>query len=87
VREAAADLGSIVREHPVGSLATALGLGYVIGGGIFTRLTSRLVRVAVRLGVQLAVIPVLEQELATIVGVQKAPGPADVGKPDKGRHH
>jgi hypothetical protein len=64
-----ADLGALVAEHPVGVLATALGVGYVLGGGVFTRLTSRLLRLGLRLGIQFAVMPVLEQELATIVGL------------------
>jgi hypothetical protein len=71
--EVAADLGELVAAHPVGAMATALGVGYLVGGGVFTRLTSRLLRLALRLGVQFAVLPVLEQELATLAGGVKTP--------------
>ena len=68
------DLGTLVADHPVGVLAAAVGVGYAVGGGVFTRLTSRLLRLGVRLGIQLAVMPVIEQELATLLGAGK---PAD----------
>jgi hypothetical protein len=64
----ALDVASLVEAHPVGALAVALGAGYVLGGGVFTRLTSHLVRIAVRLGVKLAVIPVIESELVALAG-------------------
>jgi hypothetical protein len=62
------DLVAFVSEHPVGTLAAALGVGYALGGGIFTRLTSGLLRAGLRLGIQFAVMPVIEQELAALVG-------------------
>jgi hypothetical protein len=74
VDEVAADLGALVAAHPAGAVAVALGAGYVLGGGVFTRLTSRLLRLALRAGIQFAVLPVLEQELATLVGGGKSPG-------------
>ena len=63
-----ADLVTLVHDHPVGTLAAALGVGYALGGGVFTRLTSGLLRVGLRLGIQIAVMPVIEQELAALVG-------------------
>ena len=57
LEEVRSDLASLVEAHPVGALATAVGLGYVVGGGVFTRLTSRLLRLGLRLGIQLAVVP------------------------------
>jgi hypothetical protein len=76
--EVAADFGALVAAHPAGAMAAALGVGYLVGGGVFTRLTSRLLRLALRVGVQFAVLPVLEQELATLAGVGKTP----VSNPD-----
>jgi 2-keto-3-deoxy-6-phosphogluconate aldolase len=66
--EASLDLGAVVGEHPVAALAAALGVGYVLGGGLFTTLTSRLMRSALRLGVQLALLPAFERELADAAG-------------------
>lgn len=60
----ALDVGALVDAHPVGALAAALGVGYAVGGGLFTSLTSRLLGWGFRLGLQFAVLPVLERELA-----------------------
>jgi len=65
--EAALDVSALVDAHPVGTRATALGVGYVVGGGLFTSLTSRLLRWGLRLGVQFALLPALERELAGLV--------------------
>jgi hypothetical protein len=61
--EEAVDLRSRVDRHPYGTVAAAVGIGYVLGGGLFTSLTARLVRTGLRLAARLAVIPVLEREL------------------------
>jgi hypothetical protein len=61
-------IAALVDEHPVGALAAAAGIGYALGGGLVTSLTSRLLRWGFRLGVQLAVLPVLERELADLAG-------------------
>jgi hypothetical protein len=37
-------------RHPYRSLLVAAGIGYVIGGGLFTRLTMRVIRMGARLG-------------------------------------
>jgi hypothetical protein len=66
--DAAFDIVALVEEHPVATLATALGLGYALGGGVFTRLTFRAVALSLRLGFQLAVVPALERELANLAG-------------------
>jgi hypothetical protein len=57
------DLQGRANRHPYGTVAAALGIGYVIGGGLFTPLTGRLVGLAVRLGLRLAVLPVIKDEL------------------------
>lgn len=64
----ALDVGALVDAHPVGALAAALGVGYALGGGLFTSLTSRLLGWGFRLGVQFAVLPVLERELVDLAG-------------------
>ncbi|MDB4981344.1 MAG: hypothetical protein JWM82_2096 [Myxococcales bacterium] len=69
------DVGALVESHPVGTLLGALGVGYVLGGGLFTSLTRRLLGVGMRLGFQLAVLPALEREVVGIVGGQEAGDP------------
>jgi hypothetical protein len=67
----AMDVAALVEAHPVGTLATALGLGYALGGGLFTGFTARLLRLGLKLGVQLALLPALEREvsgLASTIG-------------------
>jgi hypothetical protein len=89
IEEVALDVASIVEAHPVGALATALGVGYVLGGGVFTRLTAHLVRIAVRLGVKLAVIPVIEGEIVALAGGlgSALKGDRDEGDPGDGTRH
>jgi hypothetical protein len=62
------DLGALVDAHPVATLLGALGVGYVVGGGVFTSLTRRLLGTGLRLGFQLAVLPALEREVAGMAG-------------------
>jgi len=57
------DIEGRVRRNPYGMVAAALGVGYVLGGGFFSPLTARLFRVALRLGVRVAAIPFLENEI------------------------
>lgn len=48
-----------VERHPYGAVAAALGLGYVVGGGLFTPTTVRLVK----LGLKLASVPLVRDRL------------------------
>jgi len=59
------DLKGRVDRHPYGMMAAALGVGYVLGGGLFTPLTARILR----LGVRLAALPFVKDEL---VGMAEA---------------
>ena len=60
--EGVLDLRGLVDRHPYGTLAAALGAGYVLAGGLFTPLTRRLVGAGLRLGLRFAVLPYLEQQ-------------------------
>ncbi|MBZ4408525.1 hypothetical protein ACJ2CR_11075 [Myxococcus faecalis] len=53
------DLRGRVERNPYGMIAAALGVGYVLGGGLFTPLTARMLR----LGVRLAALPFVKDEL------------------------
>ena len=68
IEETALDVRAFVEAHPIGAVATALGVGYVMGGGLFTRLTSKLIGLGLRFGVQFAVLPALEHELTGLAG-------------------
>ena len=55
-----------VEEHPFAAVGVALAAGYVLGGGLFTKLTGRLLVNGVRLGLRLAALPLIRDELATL---------------------
>ncbi len=64
-RSAVSDLGQTldikgrVERNPYGMVAAALGVGYVLGGGLFTPLTGRILK----LGMRLAMLPFVKDEL------------------------
>jgi hypothetical protein len=58
----AADLDGRVSRHPYAMVAGALGAGFVLGGGLFTRLTERLAGAALRIGMT-AAWPVVQDEI------------------------
>jgi hypothetical protein len=68
VREAI-DIKDMANRHPIGTVAAALGIGYVLGGGLFTRLTARVLGFGVRVGLRLAVLPMLKEEIVGIASV------------------
>jgi hypothetical protein len=60
----AIDLRGRVQRHPIGMVLAAAGVGYVLGGGLFSPLTSRLFRV----GFRLALIPLVKSQLGNVLG-------------------
>ena len=56
------DIARRVERHPYGMLLAAAGVGYVLGGGLFSRLTARMVR----LGIRLAALPFVKEELLNV---------------------
>jgi hypothetical protein len=54
------------REHPGRSVAAAVGVGYVLGGGLFSRLTARLLGTGIRLGLRTAVLPFVTEGLLVL---------------------
>ncbi|SRR5216684_841772 len=56
------DLRSRVERHPYGMLLAAAAAGYILGGGLFTSLTGKLVR----LGLRLAAVPLVKDELINL---------------------
>jgi hypothetical protein len=61
VREAA-DIEGRVARKPYSMVAGAMGVGFVLGGGLFTRLTERLAGAALRVGI-LATWPMVQEEI------------------------
>lgn len=55
-------------SHPARTMALAVGAGYVLGGGLFSALTGRIVATGVRLGLRLAVVPMMSQSIAALAG-------------------
>src|SRR5580692_10583995 len=56
-------LAQEAREHPIRTVAVALGVGFVLGGGLFSRLTARIVGTGARIGLRMAVVPLMAQGL------------------------
>ncbi len=77
------DLKGRVQRNPYGMVAAAIGVGYVLGGGLFTPLTARLLRV----GVRMAMLPFVKDELMGMAeqafqGYQAGRGMAGAGGSD-----
>ncbi|MDC0715157.1 hypothetical protein POL68_42305 [Stigmatella sp. ncwal1] len=53
------DIRGRVERNPYGMVLAAVGVGYVLGGGLFTPLTARVLK----LGVRLAALPFVKDEL------------------------
>jgi hypothetical protein len=51
------------REHPGRSIAMAVGVGYVLGGGLFSRLTAHIVGTGIRIGLRTALLPFVTEGL------------------------
>lgn len=78
-----ADLKGRVDRHPYGMVAAALGVGYVLGGGLFTSFTGRLLR----LGLRVAALPMVKEELlsmaeAALTRAEAEPQPPAEGTPE-----
>jgi len=61
------DAREMVDEHPWKALGIAVGAGYVIGGGLLTPLTGRLLYGVLRIGLRLAALPLVRDELMSFV--------------------
>jgi hypothetical protein len=72
------DIDARVARNPYGMMAAAIGVGYVLGGGLFSPLTARLVGFGMKMGLRLAAIPFLENELRGLTeAVVDAAGESD----------
>jgi len=64
------DLQARVLRNPYGMVAGAVGIGFVLGGGIFTRLAAKMAGAGLRMGL-MAALPVLEKELVKAFSISK----------------
>jgi hypothetical protein len=69
------DLRGRVRRHPIGMVCAALSVGYVLGGGLFSPFTARLLKI----GIRLAVIPLVKSQLSAMAGAAAQPGEGAAG--------
>jgi hypothetical protein len=76
------DLRDKVEEHPWRALGLALGAGYIVGGGLFTALTGRLLFTGIKLGTRLAALPLVRDEVMGFIGTL-----ADRGGSESERRH
>jgi hypothetical protein len=61
------DVQDRLRRHPYQTLGATVGLGYVLGGGVFTSLTSRLVRLGLRAGTRFALVALVADHVARLI--------------------
>ena len=64
----AIDLRGRVERNPIGMVLAAAGIGYVLGGGLFSPLTGKIVRI----GLRVALIPLVKSQFENLVGQQQA---------------
>ncbi len=58
----ALDIEGRLQRNPYGVVAGAVVVGFVLGGGLFTRLTARIAGAGLRMGL-MAALPLLQREL------------------------
>jgi hypothetical protein len=79
------DIDGRVRRSPYGTVGAALGIGYVLGGGLFSPLTARILGLGLRIGMRLAVLPLLTEELSGFAeALGGGGGSAEVGEGAEG---
>ena len=61
------DIEGRLQRNPYGMIAGAIAVGFVLGGGLFTRLTAGIAAAALRMGL-MAALPLVQQELFTKKG-------------------
>jgi hypothetical protein len=67
------DLRGRVDRNPIGMIALAAGVGYVLGGGLFSPATGKLIKI----GMRVALLPLLKTQLSNLAGMAtESGGPA-----------
>ncbi len=55
-----------LKRNPYGMVAGALGIGFVLGGGLFTRLSAKVLGAGLRVAV-MAALPIFEKQITEVV--------------------
>jgi hypothetical protein len=55
-----------MKNHPVRSVGIAVGAGYVLGGGLFSALSARLIALGARIALRLALVPLVTQSVVQV---------------------
>lgn len=66
------DIHARLLRNPYGMVAGALGIGFVLGGGLFTQLTGKILGTGLRIGLMTA-LPVLQKEIVQALTGSKSP--------------
>lgn len=74
------DIQRRVDRSPYATVAGALGVGFVLGGGLFTRLTEKIAGAALRAGL-MAALPRIKQELGWFTGRNAKTAGSPTGSP------
>jgi len=77
------DLREQLEERPWRTLGMAAAAGYVVGGGLFTALTGRLLLGGLRVGVRVAALPMVRNELMGFIETLST----DRGRGENERRH
>jgi hypothetical protein len=70
------DIEGRVRRYPYGMMAAAVGVGYVLGGGLFSRLTARILGLGLKVGIRMAAVPFIKDEVLGLVEAATTEGGA-----------
>lgn len=60
-------LSQRMEQHPYRTLAAALGTGYILGGGLFSPATRRLVGAGLKIGLRVAAVPLFKEQLSDLL--------------------
>lgn len=67
----ALDIRGRLQRNPYGMVAGALGIGFVLGGGLFTRLTARILGTSLRVSL-MASLPLLQKQIVQALSRSKS---------------
>jgi hypothetical protein len=74
------DIQERLRRNPYAMAAGAVGIGFVLGGGLFTRLAAKILGTGLRIGLMVA-LPVLQKEIVLYGTPERVPMPSHDGAP------
>lgn len=65
------DIKGRLKRNPYGMVAGALGIGFVLGGGLFTRLAEKILGTGLRVALLVA-LPSLEKQITKVLAGSKS---------------